>query len=1006
MRILIGLLVLACLTPPVYAQMEPDPGIAAAVAKFVQVLGTNDPQAIATLPADNTKLAGLTDLRDLFMKRNACVRIYGYAYDVEWQTRDGARVAVAMHGQMRSLNPRKPMRELHRDWLLELERAGEQWHVRAANQAEVFVAQQLIEATPTDRGHIMAANKSLSRQDLSEWMVWYARGPGYVGRNAPILAYALKLVEGNPADEGNVLRLMATQMMTEGRLDEAVELAEKSLTKGQVAKDADVIASAYFSKANAVWRLGNLELAADLFERSGAMIDQLEKPHFSLNALSNEGHVRSALGDFGGALRVIARLSERSREYGWRDGEMRAAMLRGNAFIALRQFEQAAIDHREVLRLAELEGNDQMAATALGNLGVVEDGSDRVKESVPFFQACLERGSKYKERRVFAHIRLSRAFFRLDDFEASEKHVKLGLAELDPKADGPSRSTLYILWSQIEHLRHNYEAALTHARAAIEEGQKPVVDRPFPFSASGHQVAAMALRSLGRLEEAESELRDTVALIEAFRDSLAPAERARASALEKHTDAYIGLIDMLLARNAPEEALAVAEQLKGRSLRDAVDTGPVDLDASMTPAERTREQELNRRIIDLNRKLMVARGDEVAAVRDELTKARNGLESFRASLYLTRPVVGRRRAGRGVAAAKDLLRLPPDVAAVEFAVGKSATYIFAVTRDGERVSVRAHRIDIDREALRKKTGDYVAAVRGRDLAERSRGIEVYDLLLKPVRDLLRDGRLLCIVPDGVLWELPFHALRMPDGGTLVDRVAVFYAPSLTMLTHEQGRADGGPPQLLAFGNPRVASEAAAKLRAVDALVDLAAIPDAETEVKAIAKLYGLDRSRVFMRDHAREATFKKEVEQATIVHLATHGLVDSNAPMFSALVLAGGDAGEDGLLEAREIADLALRADLVVLSACETARGRVGAGEGVIGLSWAFLAAGCPTTVVSLWKVDSRSTSLLMVELHRGLLAGLPKAEALRQAQRALRSDPRWSHPFYWAPFVVVGEGW
>jgi CHAT domain-containing protein len=130
--------------------------------------------------------------------------------------------------------------------------------------------------------------------------------------------------------------------------------------------------------------------------------------------------------------------------------------------------------------------------------------------------------------------------------------------------------------------------------------------------------------------------------------------------------------------------------------------------------------------------------------------------------------------------------------------------------------------------------------------------------------------------------------------------------------------------------------------------------------------------------------------------------------MYSYLALAHGDTNEDGLLEAWEIMQLDLKADLAVLSACETARGRFGAGEGMIGLSWAMFIAGVPTTVVSQWKVESASTRDLMIEFHRQSLTAKSKptkAEALRQAALKLMKNPATSHPFYWAGFVLVGDG-
>jgi CHAT domain-containing protein len=128
--------------------------------------------------------------------------------------------------------------------------------------------------------------------------------------------------------------------------------------------------------------------------------------------------------------------------------------------------------------------------------------------------------------------------------------------------------------------------------------------------------------------------------------------------------------------------------------------------------------------------------------------------------------------------------------------------------------------------------------------------------------------------------------------------------------------------------------------------------------------------------------------------------------MYSQVLLAqGSESGEDGLLEAWEIMNLRLKADLVVLSACETALGKVRKGEGMIGLTWAFFVTGSSAEVVSQWKVASASTTNLMLTFHRNLKANLPKAEALRQAELKLSRNRLYHHPFYWAPFVLIGDG-
>jgi len=151
---------------------------------------------------------------------------------------------------------------------------------------------------------------------------------------------------------------------------------------------------------------------------------------------------------------------------------------------------------------------------------------------------------------------------------------------------------------------------------------------------------------------------------------------------------------------------------------------------------------------------------------------------------------------------------------------------------------------------------------------------------------------------------------------------------------------------------------------------------------------------------------KKEAGRASILHFTTHGTLNNASPMYSYLTLAEGGPNEDGMLEAWELMQLDLKAELAVLSACETARGRIGAGEGMIGFSWAMFIAGVPSIVVSQWKVESAGTRDLMVNFHRILIWNqTTKTEALRQAALKLMRNPETSHPFYWAGFVLVGDG-
>jgi CHAT domain-containing protein len=276
----------------------------------------------------------------------------------------------------------------------------------------------------------------------------------------------------------------------------------------------------------------------------------------------------------------------------------------------------------------------------------------------------------------------------------------------------------------------------------------------------------------------------------------------------------------------------------------------------------------------------------------------------------------------------------------------------------------------------------------------------YERLIAPAESLIRDKRVLCIAADGPLWPTPFQALQAADGHFLIERHDVFYAPSLSVLawyaSHRHAPTKAAH-QVLAFGDPRAAG--------------VTPLPDAEEEVDALRAIYGERATRVRVRTAATETRFKSEAAQFRILHLATHGTLDDADPMYSNLVFARspGDV-DDGLLEAWEIEQMPLHADLAVLSACDTGRGHVRGGEGITGMSWALLAAGCPTAVVSRFAVGSSSTRELMIAFHRRLASSNLSARAITaalcDAERNLLCDGGRRHPFHWSAFFVFGQGW
>jgi CHAT domain-containing protein len=297
------------------------------------------------------------------------------------------------------------------------------------------------------------------------------------------------------------------------------------------------------------------------------------------------------------------------------------------------------------------------------------------------------------------------------------------------------------------------------------------------------------------------------------------------------------------------------------------------------------------------------------------------------------------------------------------------------------------------------------------LAERqpdyaSLGRELYRLLIEPAANELENIKTICIIPDEFLWTLPFQALTNRRGNYLIQDYSLFYAPSFTVLNEMALRRQqpNSKESLIAFGNPVVGRSGKPKQ-------NLHPLPETEVEVAAIAATTRTQMKKILFRREADETTFKTLAPQYATIHLATHGVLDDRDPLNSYLLLTKteDETENDGILHAREIIDLNLDADLAVLSACETGNGRISPGEGVIGMSWAFLVAGTRSVVVSQWRVNSASTSRLMKSFYQGLASqndanSQNKSQALREASLRLLRDRRYHHPFYWAGFVLVSS--
>lgn len=734
--------------------------------------------------------------------------------------------------------------------------------------------------------------------------------------------------------------------------------------------------------------LGNLHLyQGDLGEAMKAYLNALDiygnlgdKPNY-IKGLINVGVVHNRQGQYEQAVEVLERSLRFSREIGDKDGIASSLNNLGLLYVRAGQQQKAHDAFQESRKLAEGLGDKHAIARAMANL-----------------TSLLTLQEQYSEAHTMAR-------------QTRELYASIG----DRIGESVALKTHGDVYFAEKEYGRAIEAYNQSASVARELGYQEYV-----YSARAE--AGRAYRALGEMKQAHSAFEEAIAIAEQMRRHAAGNEQDRQGAFERKASVYADMAELLSAEQKAGEALQFAEQAKARVLVDILQTGRTKASRSMSPQELAHEQGLLKELASINLLLLRERQNQspkqerLTELESRHAKARVALDEFRTRLFATHPELKVQRGETPQLSISELHALLPDAATafLEYVYVEEKVLLFVGTRGADlsrRDKTDVHVFSIPAKGL----ADRITAFQT-SLAKTSPGFaqdarSLYDLLLKPAQRLLQGKKSIIIVPDGALWNLPFQALLAGPQRYLLEDVNIQYAPSLTSLREMNRKRPAAKstaaPTLLAIGNPAMRFSPAIKPMSATRGSMLEPLPMAEKEVQALTGIYGPEQSNVLIGAQAREGRFKAEAGKYSVLHLATHGLLNDRSPMYSQLLFSqsGDDESQDGLLEAREVLDLDLKADLAVLSACETAQGRIGAGEGVIGLSWAFFVAGVPATVVSQWKVQDASTQQLMVEFHRQLKTrpAQGKAEALRQAMLKVMKQPRTAHPFFWAPFVLIG---
>jgi CHAT domain-containing protein len=714
----------------------------------------------------------------------------------------------------------------------------------------------------------------------------------------------------------------------------------------------------------------------------------------------------------------------------------------GEVLAARGELDAAEVQFRRALGLIERtapQGGE--VADALDNLALVAFRRGDLAGAEASWTTALEAKTHTAPGSLTVAVtlaRLARAAEARGDLGGAERREREALAIRRAKAP-----------ASLAEAESRYRlAALAQRRgetAASEEELRMAIgiqERLGPSSAA----LAESLHALGRARSSAGDapgatlhLCRAVDVLEAQRERLGGADQARTAFGTLYLDHHYACMEALLGQGRAAEAYAVLERSRARSflrmLGERHLTFAGRLDPELVRRRKAQEIEYDKTQAALAELSPVQDGPQVEALLARLQELGREEQEVGRAIRASSPDLGALQYPQPVDLQGARAALDPGTVLLAYAVGEDRTLLFAVRAQADPgPGVTVWSLPIGKGQLRGKVDAFRKAILSRAATATlaARGGALYDLLVRPADPALAGGRRLLISADGPLHSLPFAALARPTPGRrsrqyLVEWRPIHMVASATVYQRlkEARRDTPRAPTLAAFGDPqypppdssRASGLVDAELRAaVTRGSNFRPLPGSRDEVQRIAGLFP-GQARTFLGQAATEEQAKGLDRDTTYIHFACHAVLDERSPLNSALVLSipspQAPRGENGLLHTWEIFEhVRLDADLVTLSACQTALGKEADGEGLLGLTRAFLYAGARSVLGSLWPVSDKSTPRLMTGLYAYLKAGRTRDDALRAAQVDLirrrsgqgASPARHSHPFHWAAFQLSGD--
>jgi CHAT domain-containing protein len=771
------------------------------------------------------------------------------------------------------------------------------------------------------------------------------------------------------------------------------------------------------------------------YERILDRLPPARLPDLRATILGNLGIAHAAFGNIDEALRAHSDAYALSESINDRTGQGYALRNLGDTYFAIGDLGSAKRYLEQAQVLAESTNDFRTQAAVQSSLGNVAFAESE-------FAIALERHRKAVELTASSEGRARRELFVATDLTALSRHAEA--IETAQAAHGESRAVLT-----------QADALLRVARAAIALGEIPRAKEALGEALGVYETLQLtarqgdALNALALAARAEGDLaaaRDyggrALDKIESLRERVANPELRALNAASRRRY-YEDQIDVLMAlheRSGEQqseylaEALTVSERSRARLTMDLLGEAAVQLNRGMDSDLVAKRRALYDALAEKRQQQERESSSEGAArLSSQMDEIENQLALLETEYRRAHPTLGRFGSAATLTAAEIQAGIDPDAILLQYSLGEARSFLWAVTRESIRGFVLPDRVTIERAAreVHADLGLAPGARVGNSLQAKLARLAQY--VLHDVGDIVATKRRLLVAADGALQYVPFGVLPVAGPAhtrpipliAARDDLEIVAVASMSARRAVTSPSRSGPASIALFADP-VMEEADGRFEGdgstapaptTDALMTarsatgptLGRLPYTGREAQAIAALLPNAANHIAVGFDANlDAVLSDDLRKYRYVHFATHGIVDSERPSLSALALSQFDERRQrrpGYLRLYDIYTLALDADVVVLSACETALGREIRGEGFIGLTQGFAYAGARNVVASVWQVPDSATAELMTRFYQRLLTEHQSpASALADAQRSMAVERGRADPYFWGAFVIQGQ--